>query len=264
MVAKHPDIVAAVSQGLVHDGRLHAHAQGRDRANLDRRCSANRRPSSPSSTTTTCPGCRATERGTRLGHRGREVAQRPRHHRYGARSEDDLFGEVSFPSRSEFARARGDHGRTRFASLCAGERRGRDRPALDDVSLDINRGEFVSLLGPSGCGKSTLLNIIGGLITPSAGRVTVGEVDVRGPLPREVAFVFQESTLLPWYTVLENFRVSLEFQGQTNGWRDRATAALSRVGMESVCRASIRPALDRHAPARSTWRAASRSRPASC
>jgi NitT/TauT family transport system ATP-binding protein len=104
--------------------------------------------------------------------------------------------------------------------------------ALDDVSLDVNSGEFVSLLGPSGCGKSTLLNIIGGLVVPSAGRVSVDEVEVRGPLPREVAFIFQESTLLPWYTVLENFRVSLEFQGQTTGWRDRATAALASVGME--------------------------------
>jgi NitT/TauT family transport system ATP-binding protein len=104
--------------------------------------------------------------------------------------------------------------------------------ALDDVSLDIGRGEFVCLLGPSGCGKSTLLNIVGGLIAPSSGNVSVGDTLVHGPLPRDVAFVFQESTLLPWYTVLENFRVSLEFQGRNSGWREHALAALSSVGME--------------------------------
>ncbi len=104
--------------------------------------------------------------------------------------------------------------------------------ALDDVSLDINRGEFVCLLGPSGCGKSTLLNVIGGLIAPTSGTVKVGETPVNGPLPRDVGFVFQESTLLPWYTVLDNFRVSFEFQGRAEGWRERALAALRSVGME--------------------------------
>lgn len=104
--------------------------------------------------------------------------------------------------------------------------------ALDEISLEIKRGEFVCLLGPSGCGKSTLLNIIGGLLAPTSGGVRVGAKPVHGPLPHEVAFVFQESTLLPWYTVLENFRVSLEFQGRTNGWREHAMAALSAVAME--------------------------------
>jgi len=104
--------------------------------------------------------------------------------------------------------------------------------ALDDVSLRIERGEFVALLGPSGCGKSTLLNIIGGLLEATSGSVTVGEQRVQGPLPAEMAFVFQESTLLPWYTVLENFRVSYEFTGRSAGWRERATAALRAVGMD--------------------------------
>jgi NitT/TauT family transport system ATP-binding protein len=104
--------------------------------------------------------------------------------------------------------------------------------ALNDVSLEVNRGEFVCLLGPSGCGKSTLLNIIGGLIAPTAGSVNVGATPVNGPLPRQIGFVFQESTLLPWYSVLENFRVSLEFQGRTAGWKEHAMAALSSVGMQ--------------------------------
>ena len=120
----------------------------------------------------------------------------------------------------------------RVSQLFAGANGAPDALALEDVSLEVKRGEFVALLGPSGCGKSTLLNVIGGLIAPTSGGVTVGATPVRGPLPRDVAFVFQESTLLPWYTVLQNFRVSLEFQGRTDGWREHALAALSSVGME--------------------------------
>jgi NitT/TauT family transport system ATP-binding protein len=105
--------------------------------------------------------------------------------------------------------------------------------ALDNVSLDIRRGEFVCLLGPSGCGKSTLLNIVGGLVAPTQGEVTVDGRPVRGePLPREVSFVFQESTLFPWYTIIENFRIALKFQGVAQAERDaRAIAALETVGM---------------------------------
>jgi NitT/TauT family transport system ATP-binding protein len=105
--------------------------------------------------------------------------------------------------------------------------------ALDNVSLDIRRGEFVCLLGPSGCGKSTLLNIVGGLVAPTQGEVTVDGRPVRGePLPREVSFVFQESTLFPWYTIIENFRIALKFQGIAQTERDaRAIAALETVGM---------------------------------
>jgi NitT/TauT family transport system ATP-binding protein len=105
--------------------------------------------------------------------------------------------------------------------------------ALDNVCLDIRRGEFVCLLGPSGCGKSTLLNIVGGLITPTEGDATVDGKRVRGePLPHDVAFVFQESTLFPWYTILDNFRIALKYQGVVKGERDaRAMAALDTVGM---------------------------------
>jgi NitT/TauT family transport system ATP-binding protein len=105
--------------------------------------------------------------------------------------------------------------------------------ALDNVSLDIRRGEFVCLLGPSGCGKSTLLNIVGGLVAPTQGAVTIDGRPVRGePLPHDVSFVFQESTLFPWYTILENFRIALKFQGVAKAERDsRAMAALETVGM---------------------------------
>jgi len=105
--------------------------------------------------------------------------------------------------------------------------------ALDDVSLEIRQGEFVCLLGPSGCGKSTLLSIIGGLLAPTAGTVTVAGETIDQPRPNDIAFVFQESTLLPWYTVLENFRLALKFQGLDGStWRERAMQSLSAVGME--------------------------------
>ena len=107
--------------------------------------------------------------------------------------------------------------------------------ALDDVSLDVKRGEFVCLLGPSGCGKSTLLNIIGGLFKPTQGTAIVSGRAVDGaPHPDQIAFVFQESTLFPWYTVMENFHIALKFQGVAKDeWNDRAMAALRAVGMAS-------------------------------
>src|SRR3954468_8834732 len=84
--------------------------------------------------------------------------------------------------------------------------------ALDDVSLTIGQGEFVCLLGPSGCGKSTLLAHIGGVLPPPSGSVTGDGALVQAPRPNDIAYVFQESTLLPWYTVLDNFRLALKFQ----------------------------------------------------
>ena len=105
--------------------------------------------------------------------------------------------------------------------------------ALDDISLTVGKGEFVCLLGPSGCGKSTLLSIIGGMLAPSAGAVALAGAPVDGPRPHDIAYVFQESTLLPWYTVIENFRLALKFQGIDDAsWRERAMQALSAVGME--------------------------------
>src|SRR5262249_37367784 len=75
--------------------------------------------------------------------------------------------------------------------------------ALRDSSLEVTRGELLCLIGPSGCGKSTLLNVIGGLLTPTTGTVEVAGKPVRGPMPHDIAFVFQEHALFPWNTVLE-------------------------------------------------------------
>jgi NitT/TauT family transport system ATP-binding protein len=104
--------------------------------------------------------------------------------------------------------------------------------ALLDTSLDVARGELMCLIGPSGCGKSTLLNIIGGLMMPSTGTVAVGAAPVRGPLPRRIAFVFQEHALFPWSTVIENIRLAMMFQGVAKSEREqRAHKCLQAVGL---------------------------------
>ncbi len=105
--------------------------------------------------------------------------------------------------------------------------------ALQNVSFDVASGEFVTLLGPSGCGKSTLLNMVGGLLNPSEGSIDVDGTPVRQPLPDSIAYVFQESTLFPWYTVEENFAIQFRYRGVPRSeWRSRTRTALTSVGMQ--------------------------------
>src|SRR5215831_10064711 len=104
--------------------------------------------------------------------------------------------------------------------------------AMLETSLDIHRGELLCLIGPSGCGKSTLLNVIGGLLTPTSGQVLVGDTEVRGPLPQEIAYVFQENALFPWSTVIENVNLGMMFQGVPKAAREpRARKSLAAVGL---------------------------------
>ncbi len=101
--------------------------------------------------------------------------------------------------------------------------------ALDRVDLDIQPGEFVSILGKSGCGKSTLLKIIGGLLLPSTGRVLVEGAPVAGPT-RRFGYVFQTPVLLRWRSVLENVLLPIEVFGlKPADYRDRAMALLDMV-----------------------------------
>ena len=105
--------------------------------------------------------------------------------------------------------------------------------ALLHTSLDVARGELLCLIGPSGCGKSTLLNVIGGLLLPTTGTVEVSRTRVRGPLPREIAFVFQENALFPWCTVIENVKLGMVFQGvPRHEHEERARKALEAVGLK--------------------------------
>src|SRR5262245_19145756 len=104
--------------------------------------------------------------------------------------------------------------------------------ALRNSSLDIARGELLCLIGPSGCGKSTLLNIIGGLLAPSTGAVEVSGKRVTGPMPPDIAFVFQENALFPVNTVFENVILGMVFQGVPRAEREaRAKRSLEAVGL---------------------------------
>jgi NitT/TauT family transport system ATP-binding protein len=86
--------------------------------------------------------------------------------------------------------------------------------ALQDIDLGIEPGEFVSLIGPSGCGKSTLLRIIGDLITPTSGTVTVnGKPAPRARADHDSGIVFQDSVLFDWRTVAKNVALPLEMLG---------------------------------------------------
>jgi len=83
--------------------------------------------------------------------------------------------------------------------------------ALENVSLDIAEGEFISIVGPSGCGKSTLLNIIAGLITPSAGEVKIKNQVVNGPTGM-VGYMPQRDQLFEWRNIWKNVILGLEIQ----------------------------------------------------
>ena len=103
--------------------------------------------------------------------------------------------------------------------------------ALQDVSTEMQSGEFVSLVGPSGCGKSTILRLVAGLITPTLGRVTVEGKEVDGPSP-ERGLVFQNPTLFPWLTVEKNISFSLDMQGATVGKAEKVKHMLEITGLE--------------------------------
>ncbi len=105
--------------------------------------------------------------------------------------------------------------------------------ALKDMTLDVSRGAFVSLLGPSGCGKSTALRIVAGLGDASSGRLVWHDngTDEAGSRP-EIGFVFQEPTLMPWATVFRNVWLPLRLSGRPrNQSRDEIMDALDMVGL---------------------------------
>lgn len=110
---------------------------------------------------------------------------------------------------------------------------GRDVTALTGVSLDINKGEFVSLVGPSGCGKTTLLRIIADLLTPTSGDISIaGETPREARLKRRYGIVFQSAVLYEWRTVKKNIMMPLEIMHIPAKEREeRAMKMLELVGL---------------------------------
>ncbi len=111
--------------------------------------------------------------------------------------------------------------------------------ALNDVSLEVNQGDFIAIMGPSGSGKSTLLNIIGGLERLSGGEVVLegsridnlDENEMVSIRREKIAYVFQQYHLIPSLTALENVILPLVFQSK-NGASDKAREILKKVGLE--------------------------------
>ena len=101
-----------------------------------------------------------------------------------------------------------------------------DRDVLSDINLNIDSGEFVSILGPSGCGKSTLLRLASNLAKP-----TKGVVDYISHKDLSIGFVFQNPTLMPWRTVLENVTLPLELNKKKSS-KEEALMWLERVGLK--------------------------------
>ncbi len=102
-----------------------------------------------------------------------------------------------------------------------------DTVALEGIDLTIEPGELVSLIGPSGCGKSTLLRIIGDLVEPSAGRVTVnGKSAHQARLDRDYGIVFQAAVLFDWRTVAKNIALPLEMLGWSRARRTQRVQEL--------------------------------------
>ena len=102
--------------------------------------------------------------------------------------------------------------------------------AVQDMSLTINRGDFVSLLGPSGCGKSTALKMIAGLLPVTAGKISVTQPSTKSE--QDLGFVFQEPTLMPWASVFDNVWLPLRLAGiDRKAAETRVRAALTEVGL---------------------------------
>jgi NitT/TauT family transport system ATP-binding protein len=103
--------------------------------------------------------------------------------------------------------------------------------AIDDVSLEVRPGEFVSIIGPSGCGKSTILNVTAGFVSPTAGSVLIDGKPVTGP-GADRGVVFQQYSLFPWLSVRKNVEFGLKMQGMPSSRRQ--TTARTLLGLSGL------------------------------
>jgi NitT/TauT family transport system ATP-binding protein len=109
--------------------------------------------------------------------------------------------------------------------------------AVDNVSFEVRRGEFVALLGPSGCGKSTILNMVAGLLPSSGGRIRIDGAVEPGKVNRKVGYVFQRDTVFPWRTVEANIGYGLEIAGVSRAQRvARVARAIDAAGLSDFAK----------------------------
>jgi NitT/TauT family transport system ATP-binding protein len=127
-------------------------------------------------------------------------------------------------------------------SLCAVEKRFAtpegEVQALAPTDLAVGKGEMIVLLGPSGCGKTTLLRMVGGLLEPSGGRLTIGGVELwkngqrADQALQQLGIVFQDANLFPWATIEDNVALPLELRG--HGKRERRAKAAKLLDMVGI------------------------------
>ena len=110
--------------------------------------------------------------------------------------------------------------------------------AVKDFSMEIQEGEFISLLGPSGCGKSTIIRMMDGIIQPTSGEIyidgelTSGRKKMPKNILRKMGFIFQQPNLLPWYTVRQNVALPLKIFGLSGPeWEARVDSLMEMVGL---------------------------------
>jgi NitT/TauT family transport system ATP-binding protein len=104
--------------------------------------------------------------------------------------------------------------------------------ALDNINLQVEDGEFVTIVGPSGCGKTTFINLCDGLLKPTAGKIMIDGATVTGP-GTDRGMVFQDSCLMPWRTVFKNVIFGLECQGLDNAQgQEDARKFIKLVGLQ--------------------------------
>ncbi|WP_342727762.1 ABC transporter ATP-binding protein [Bradyrhizobium sp. B097] len=129
------------------------------------------------------------------------------------------------------AKIRFERVRKEFVTRGEGGRPAGRFTALEDITLDVRSGEFLALVGPSGCGKSTLLDLLGGLTTPTSGRILLDGQPITGP-GRDRGIVFQQYALFPWRTAAQNVEFGLDIAGLKAGQRrEVARHFLDLVGL---------------------------------
>ena len=119
-------------------------------------------------------------------------------------------------------------------------RNGKDFDAVYDVSMQINKGEFVAIIGHSGSGKTTLFNMIAGLVTPTSGKIHINDRELTGMSENEKAvfrnrnmgYVLQGQSLLNNFTVLDNICMPAYLSSEKENFRDRALELLKQIGLE--------------------------------